>query len=191
MQAVINFVFPPETVEDDNSRAAKMITQSFMHTTSYVNVFRGDENSRREPMEFLFRRNLYMIRQRSPESIHCMASADGEVQCFFMLVPSFTAHFSLYEKVFLGGILEFGVRYGFDTLSRLIRLSDFCDAVEEELMKDRKYYSLQRMVVAPQLQGKGLGSKCLGEGLKEADRAQLPVVLSTQDARNLIYYGRL
>lgn len=143
-------------------------------------------------MEFLFRRNIYMVRKKCPDSIHCIKDDSGNVQCFFMLVPSSMAHASLYEKIVVGGILEFGVRYGTSTLMRLIRIADFSDKVEQDAMKGRKdYFSLQRMIVAPELQGKGIGSKYLGEALKEADRKQVPVVMTTQEPRNLIYYGRL
>jgi ribosomal protein S18 acetylase RimI-like enzyme len=192
MQALIDFVFPPQLVEDDDLRAARVITQAFMKNKCYTEIFRGDEESRREAMEFLFRRNLFMVRKRCPESIHCVEDENGNVQCFFMLVPSTAAHSSLYEKIIVGGILEFGVRYGMSTLLRLIKVADFSDNTEKEMMAGRdSYYSLQRMIVAPELQGKGVGSKYLGEALNEADRKQLPVVMSTQEPRNLIYYGRL
>ena len=41
-------------------------------------------------------------------------------------------------------------------------------------------------------QGKGIGSQLLGKALREvADVKKLPVVLSTQDPRNVIFYSRL
>eukprot|EP00600_Ochromonadales_sp_CCMP1393_P008964 CAMPEP_0174962572 /NCGR_PEP_ID=MMETSP0004_2-20121128/4854_1 /TAXON_ID=420556 /ORGANISM="Ochromonas sp., Strain CCMP1393" /LENGTH=209 /DNA_ID=CAMNT_0016211111 /DNA_START=119 /DNA_END=748 /DNA_ORIENTATION=+ len=164
------------------------------NTKTYVEIFRGDETSRAEPMEFLFKRNLYLVEQKCPSSLHYHFSDEDKVlECFFMLVPSFGAHFTLYEKVVTGGVLEFACHYGWSMLRRLLKASDYFDAMEDEIMKGRgPYFSLQRMVVDPDRQGGGLGSKCLGAALmKDADAKQWPVVLGTQDSRNLIFYGRL
>lgn len=190
MQAIVDFVFPAHVGDDPNREEARMITEAFLNSPGYVEVFRGTEEFRREAMEFLFRRNLYLVKKKCPESIHCMRSEGGEIACFFMLVPSFGAHHTMYEKIVEGGILEFGVRFGFNVLSRLIKLSDFADACDEEFMQGRKYYNLQRMVVSPAQQGKGIGSKYLAEALKQADKEQLPVVLTTQEERNTVFYTR-
>ena len=189
---MMDYFFPLPTEKDEDSVAAEMITQAMINTKSYVEIFRDDAASRTPAMEFFFRRNLKMIKTKTPECIHYHYNEDKtSLDCFFMLVPSFGAHFTLYEKIILGGILEFALRFGWAVTSRMIRLSDFVDAIEIDLMKGRQYYSLQRMAVSPALQGKGVGSKYLGEALKEADRNQLPVVLGTQDARNVTFYSRL
>lgn len=190
-QIMMNLLFPLPIERNEDCLAAVLITQSMMNTTSYIEIFRGTEDTRKEPMEFLFRRNLYMVKQKCPQSIHMFYDSNSVMECFFMLVPSFGAHHTLYEKVFVGGILEFALRYGFDTVLRLIRLSDFGDAITNDLMKGRRYLNLQRMVVVKSKQGQGIGSKHLGNALKEADELQLPVVLSTEEERNVVFYGRL
>jgi len=193
---MLGLIFAPSP-ENESSRhivAAKLISRSMANTKTYVEIFRGDETSRAEPMEFLFKRNLYLVEQKCPSSLHYHFSDEDKVlECFFMLVPSFGAHFTLYEKVVTGGVLEFACHYGWSMLRRLLKASDYFDAMEDEIMKGRgPYFSLQRMVVDPDRQGGGLGSKCLGAALmKDADAKQWPVVLGTQDSRNLIFYGRL
>mmetsp|Transcript_112105 Transcript_112105/g.219762 ORF Transcript_112105/g.219762 Transcript_112105/m.219762 type:complete len:226 (+) Transcript_112105:20-697(+) len=190
MQAIVDFIFPSHVGDEPNIDESRVITQAFLNSPCYVEVFRGDEAFRREAMEFLFRRNLYLVKTKCPECVRCFRAQDGEITCFFMLVPSFGAHHTMYEKIFEGGILEFGIRYGFNVLSRLIKLSDFADAIDEEFMKGRKYYNLQRMIVTPEQQGKGIGSKYLGEALKQADSEQIPVILTTQEERNTVFYAR-
>lgn len=190
---MINFFFPPATEKTAETMASEMITQSMMNTTSYVEIFRGDENTRKEPMEFVFRKNLLMIKEHSSEFIHYHYSEDGsKLECFFMMVPNYCAQSSTYEKVFKGGVFEFVLRFGLAPIQRLIKLSDFMDAVHDEVMQGRpRYYCLQRMVVEKTLQGKGIGSKYLGNALKKADEEQVPVVLGTEDPKNVIFYGRL
>lgn len=189
--SVVDYFFPLAVERDEDCLAAELVTQAMMNTASYVELFRGTEETRREAMEFLFRKNIYLVKQKCPECINVFYDADNMMECFFMLVPSFGAYHTLYEKVVVGGILEFGLRYGLATLMRLIKVSDYADAMENDLMKGRRFFSLQRMVVAKSKQGQGIGSKHLSNALKEADQLQLPVVLSTQDDRNVIFYGRL
>jgi GNAT superfamily N-acetyltransferase len=190
---MLNYFFPLPVEEGSEAVAAQMITQSFMNTKSYLDIFRGTEESRKEPMEFVFRRNLLMIKEHSSDYMYYHFSADGStLECFFMLVPNNCATFTLFEKIFKGGIFEYILRYDFQSIVRLIRVADRSDAILDEIMKDRpKYYKLQRMVVNASMQGTGIGSKHLGNALKKADEEQLPVVLDTQDARNVTFYGRL
>ena len=66
------------------------------------------------------------------------------------------------------------------------------DAFMADVMTGRpRYYCLQRMIVHKEMQGKGVGSKYLGSALKKADEEQVPVFLTTQEARNVTFYSRL
>ena len=47
------------------------------------------------------------------------------------------------------------------------------------------------MVVSKEKQGKGIGTSCLKSALTKADKANLPVILGTQDKKNIIFYERL
>jgi len=47
------------------------------------------------------------------------------------------------------------------------------------------------MVVRPDMQGKGVGTHALKQALDEADDAGLPVMLATQEERNIRFYRRL
>ena len=52
-------------------------------------------------------------------------------------------------------------------------------------------FTLERMVVLPEHQGRGLGSRCLGVALETASSAGLPTLLSTQLEVNVRFYGKL
>jgi len=190
---MLNFFFSPSTDRNSETIAAEMITQSMIDTPCYVEMFRGTEVTRKEQMEFIFRKNLLMMKERNPQYLKYHFSEDNSIlECFFMLVPNSAAQFTTFEKIFMGGIHEFVLRYGYQSILRLIRCSDWSDAMEDEVMKGYpKYYVLQRMVVHKSTQGKGVGSKYLGNALKKADEEQVPVFLTTQEARNVTFYGRL
>ena len=53
----------------------------------------------------------------------------------------------------------------------------------------RDCLKLQRMVVCPSLQGRGIGSSALRDALHEA--RSVPVILGTQEYRNVVFYLRL
>lgn len=180
----------PEDIKID--KACAMTASSMRNTASYVEIFRGTEETRLANLSFLFRKNYLMMRDKSPESMHYTFDEYGVLDCFFMLVPNDAAHFSFCEKV-SGGLPEIPFYCGYFCMQRLLKASDYADSTEQALMAEYpRYLVLQRMVVTPAKQGKGLGSKCLNKALIEvADQQQLPVILGTQDPRNVIFYGRL
>ena len=77
-----------------------------------------------------------------------------------------------------------------DALARLDRLFDAVDASLEADEPGPRWY-LGVLGVAPEWQGKGLGSRLAACGLERADREGLPVTLETSEAKNLPLYRRL
>lgn len=190
---MLNALFPPPSERTPEVIASETATQSFINTPCFLEMFRGTEITRKEPMEFVFRKNLLMMKTRCPQNLHYHFTEDGlKLECFFMLVLNSDAHFTLFEKVVNGGITEFIFRFGLSFIARLIKYSDFMDAFEAETMTGRpRYYVLQRMIVEKSMQGKGIGSKYLNEALKKADEEQLPVFLGTHELRNVTFYSRM
>ena len=74
---------------------------------------------------------------------------------------------------------------------RLLATKDWFEAWEAEVLGDRRCARLERMTVLPARQGQGVGSRALREVMTEADAEGLAIVLYTQEARNLTFYGRL
>eukprot|EP01038_Epipyxis_sp_PR26KG_P008371 gene8371-11326_t len=182
-------------MEVELKEASSLITAAMYQTPCYIEIFRN-ESTRLQSMEILFQINLYLINQKCAESLifYHESHLDKDSKylvCFFMLVPCEMSHFSLWEKV-CGGLLTLPFRIGFDVTQRLLAAADFYEKIEKDLMKGRgNYLTLQRMVVHPSFQGRGIGSKYLSLGLKKADNLGLPVILSTQEQRNVEFYRKL
>lgn len=181
------------SIEDEKiEKACNMTARAMINTACFVEIFRGTQETRLGSLSFLFKKNYLMMQNKCPDAMHYTFGDNGELDCFFMLVPNDAAHFSLCEKI-NGGLLELPFYYGYSSMQRLLKVSDFADDTEKELMAEYpRFLCVQRMVVTPSKQGQGIGSRCLKKALEEvADREQLPVVLGTQDPRNVIYYSRL
>lgn len=184
--------------DEEIAAAAELVARAMIDTKSYVEIFRGSTEYRVEALKYLFEKNLKMILSKTPESVYMYYSDENPqiMECSFSLVPSFAAKFTLWEKIF-GGIIGFAFQYGLTPILRLIRAGDIHDAYTEDAAQmlkgdSRRYLSLQRMAVNPVFQGKGVGSKRLGQALREvADTHQLPVILGTQEPRNIAFYQRL
>lgn len=177
-----------ELIED----AADLVAKSFLNTPSYCEIFREkDEKLREEALKDLFLRNIKMMATIAPGTFNYHLDSEGKMDCFFMLVSKDIVP-SLWDKI-SHGLLMIPFVAGWPAFFRLLKASDWFDEKEATIMKDRSsYLSLQRMVVRPDSQGKGLGSATLKTALIEvADKNQLPVYLGTQDPRNVIFYQRL
>lgn len=77
-----------------------------------------------------------------------------------------------------------------DALARFDRLFDAVDASLEIDEPGPRWY-LGVLGVAPEWQGRGLGSRLAAPGLERADREGLPTTLETAQPRNLPLYRRL
>lgn len=182
---------PTPLRESELNEVSKVVAKAFLHTPSYVEIFRGSDEEKQYHLQELFQRNLSMVQSKATNSIHCYYTDDSrqELVCSFMLVPA-NLEFSLWDKI-VHGLLTLLFIYGWTTFMRLIYGADHHDDLFAKIMQGRPHLQVQRMIVNPAMQGKGLGSKLLGEALKEADRQGLPVVLGTQEERNVTFYTRL
>ena len=180
------------TIDSSIKQASAMAAESFSNNPLYKDIFRGNVEDRIPMVDFLFLKNLAMLSSRGRDFLYYSYSESGDMECFFILVPNDKSNFSFWEKM-SWGLYEFPFRCGFESTSRLIATSDCYDKFALDLMKDTpNYLHLQRMVVNVNMQGKGIGSRCLGKALNDtADKLQLPVILSTQDIRNVTFYSRL
>jgi len=177
--------------------AAILAAHAFCDSPAYVHILRGDQAFRLQALAWLFERNISLAQQASASSdpTRCLSSPSGRLLCFFWLRP-ITSSITLLAKV-REGLLWFPLLFGIAPFLRLLALSDTFDQSTAAIVQkhipseaDRlRVLVLERMVVDPALQGRGVGSDCLRAAL--AACAQTPVVLSTQLHRNVDFYSRL
>ncbi|KAA8499954.1 hypothetical protein FVE85_7539 [Porphyridium purpureum] len=195
-----------EDVVDD---AADLVADAFLESPAYKYILHGVAGHARAPpararrerdrvvLRMLFRANL---RVHAGDRIFSGAFAPHEharrLVCFFMLRPSSVAPPKIWRELWLAlQIVWYG---GVGTLWRLIRVKNWFESTQKQVVRGYPgasrggpYLTLERMVVRPELQGQGVGSRCLAAALQEADALQLPVFLATQEERNVEFYSRL
>jgi GNAT superfamily N-acetyltransferase len=170
---------------------SRLISKTFLRTPSYVEVCRIEDNDEllEACMYSFFSKHLRMMYDYYPESFHPNYEEDKMI-CFFTLVPG-DSHFSLWQELYYG-LWSLPFEMGLTATQRLIAAGDFYDAKIKKLLNGRDGLVLERMVVHPSVQGKGIGSKCLRDALESvADKKGLPVALSTQEIKNVTFYSRL
>eukprot|EP00435_Cladocopium_sp_Y103_P011346 s1042_g2.t4 len=103
-----------------------------------------------------------------------------------MFVPPDTPDVSFWQML-QAGILKLPLIFGPSALRRLLQAK----AVEEGEINVDGAYKLERMVVEPSAQGKGIGTRALQLALTESDASGHPVLLTTNEERNVTFYQRL
>ncbi len=177
--------------------AAVLAARAFCNSPAYVHILRGDNVFRLEALVWLFERNITLVQNASPLSdpTFCLFSTSGSLLSFFWLLPA-AASPTLCSKI-RSGLLLFPVIFGFVPFLRLLTLGHEFDKITREVLQKNipvasercRALVLERMVVEPTLQGRGLGSSCLKSALPSD--ASVPIVLTTQLQSNVEFYSRL
>jgi GNAT superfamily N-acetyltransferase len=171
--------------------AATLAAKAFLHNPSYSYIFEtlSNSNERLSALIWLFSRN-FRLRLSSGRCAFNMES--GEMVCFFMLQFPNAGDISTWQMIY-SGLLMLPFLYGWTSFFRLIRTKEYHEKVDKSIRKrvGNKYAMLERMVVAPKYQGKGIGSTCLMIGLKEAESEGLGIILSTLEERSVSFYSKI
>jgi ribosomal protein S18 acetylase RimI-like enzyme len=88
------------------------------------------------------------------------------------------------------GVLAVPFGIGFRPFARLMGANDVMGKIHYKCVPEPHWYLLI-IGVDPDLQGHGLGSALVKEGLTRADEAQCPCYLETSEERNVAFYERL
>ncbi len=140
-------------MSDKIELASELCADALINTKSFTEIFRGYETDRRANFKFFFNINLHTFWAKDADSLRYFYSENGELECFFILMPIKLTKFSLCEHI-SSGALKVPFVCGFDVFNRLMKLGDYVDKMEEDLLKDRpEYLKLNRMVVNPKQQG--------------------------------------
>jgi GNAT superfamily N-acetyltransferase len=182
--------------ESEIEEAADMTALAFMISPGYHYIFEGlNDSERHTALKWLFSRNISL---RLPWARCACAWDDSQKKevmvCFFMLQPPDAGEISVWAML-MNGILIMPFLFGLKSFRRLLEVKNHHDEIDRLAQSTHgltgQYCTLERMVVHPKWQGKGVGSRCLAQGLKEAALRQQGVILFTQEARNVTFYSRL
>ena len=156
-----------------------------------------DRMFRKQFLTWLFERNFRLRLGTSVNrAVFDNSSSDGKKKkllAFFMFVSPDVPNVGLLDMLREGFLLA-PIKFGFGVMKRLLSIKDEYERIEHAVMDKHgitSLYKLERMVVHPSYQGKGVGSKALQQALDEADTKGLPVLLGTQEERNLRFYSKL
>ena len=87
------------------------------------------------------------------------------------------------------GLLRVPFRVGARPFSRFMGANEIMGRIHKKYVPEPHWY-LMVVGVDPELQGRGLGSALVSEGLKRADESNSPCYLETSEERNVAFYER-
>jgi hypothetical protein len=96
-------------------------------------------------MEWFFQTNLKIIHWKCPEALLFKQDENGTIICFYMLQPPHV-HITPYDML-VSGFCLLPFRVGLKISSYFLKIMEWFDKKEHEIMGGRKYYLLQRMCV--------------------------------------------
>ena len=92
------------------------------------------------------------------------------------------------------GLIPFAWSQGPRAVKRLLLLKREYDALEERAMGSEPHRLVHMMAIAPNRQGRGLGTRLLADAIALSVRARgaasLPILLTTHTERNVAFYRR-
>lgn len=162
------------------NRAATTLTRAFSSDPMFTWVF-PDPDHRRRSLQLLNRVPLsYGMHYGSVTQ-----SSDGRAVAVW--IPPGRA-------VSLGGMIRSGMlnvpfRVGLRAFGRFIRANDVMGKIHTRQVPEPHWYLLI-VGVDPELQGRGLGSRLVLDGLSRADKSNFPCYLETSEERNVPFYER-
>jgi GNAT superfamily N-acetyltransferase len=87
------------------------------------------------------------------------------------------------------GFLAAPFQVGFRPFARFMGALEIMERIHKKHVPE-PHWCLAIVAVDPELQGRGLGSALVKEGLMQADQVNSPSYLETSDTRNLAFYER-
>lgn len=141
----LNMVSVENLSQDLIPQAADLAADAFANSPLYNYIYLDcTPAQRRSELKWLFERNIELIHSKSPEVCFCGFDRSpgilsefphGRLCCFFMLADDAASSISLCAKL-SAGLLWLPLRIGFASMGRLLAVSDYAEAVEEEIALD-------------------------------------------------------
>ncbi|KAL3935243.1 MAG: hypothetical protein SGBAC_009206 [Bacillariaceae sp.] len=191
-------VLGPEYIEE----CASVMAKAFSNSPVYQYMFQGTAEFRTSALEWLFAKNIRIVLDKCPQALRGMLNEGNQVVCCFMWVPQEHQNVSLGEMLW-HGLLKMPIKFGLDSVKRMLQVLDEFEMPSKEYIAQvnksdqnkmvmEGSIQLQRMVVRPDCQGQGLGSKALKAVIaQESAKGKVNLHLETQSLRNVTFYERL
>jgi ribosomal protein S18 acetylase RimI-like enzyme len=170
------------------ARTADMLAEAFATDAAYGYLFPGVATRRAGLCDF-FARNL---RTHLPYACTFVAlDADERPIATVTLRPPRGIHIS-FLTMLRRGLLPFAIAHGRAAVQRLFWLKHTYDALEAEAAAHTAHAYVHMMAVAPEYQGRGIGSRLLAEVLEThaSPSVVTQTVLTTHLERNVVFYRR-
>lgn len=179
-------------------RIARMTAEAYRESPVYKYIFQGEPATAIDNAMQLHRSFTGLCKTKPGMHLRYAttgAAPSADVVCSFILIESDSMP-GLLDYLW-GGLIRVCYRLGWGTTRRMLRAGDLSDvemdaasAAAKERAGTDKVLVLQRMVVSPETQGKGVGSRSLAAALAEPQFAKWPCVLSTQEEINRQFYEK-
>jgi len=165
-------------------RTADLLVRAFEIDEAYRYLF-PDAATRAAGLRDFFARNL--TTHLAHRCTFAAIDARGHPLATVTLRPPSGLHISLWTML-RRGLLPFAAAHGTGAVQRLLWLKRTYDALEAEAAAHQPHAYVHMMAVAPEHQGRGLGSRLLAQVL--GPRAATQTVLTTNLSRNVVFYRR-
>jgi GNAT superfamily N-acetyltransferase len=176
--------------DSDLANAASTMAHAFVESPWYVYLFPGDQATRVTALTWLFHRNMQATVRLEPQSVLAL-KGDGRILCCFIISTSKGRALSFIDMMRVG-LLQMPFKFGLAMVSRMETVIKVNETEERKIDSNcGQYAKVQRMVVVPSEQGKGIGSLCLKAALKHCVPRGTTIDLTTNEARNVPFYERV
>ena len=143
-------------------------------------------------LRFIFEKN-FLMRDGANSSWNRAVFHQGCLVCCFQFLTPGAKPIGLLDMI-ISGLPTLALRFGQGPIRRLLSIkhqyeADLRAACAEHHLD--KFCLLERMVVKPEVQGSGIGTRALLSALHEADAIQTPTLLNASSDRSRNFYKSL
>jgi len=181
-----------ELQKDEQEKAASILTDAFESNPAYSLIF-PEKDKLREGLFWLFKTNLYLLNRSMSVTKVVKEMKSGEIIGIFSLLPpgGVKSKPMAYLKI---GLPRFILKFGFQTLRKMLGMDSFNKKLLMNAINSSKYYYLSMVVVKEEYRGTGIGSFMIKNCMEElrSTKTNCHVVgLTTQLPENVTFYSRL
>ena len=178
--------------ETEFDEVARVLTDAFLTNPAYSIIFK-EPDKREAGLLWLFRSNLFILNRKQTLTNVVKERSTGKIIGTFTVVPpeGVKKDTGVYLKI---GIPGFIVKYGMNSLSRMLSLDNYNKQLLTDSMKTSVYYYLSMVVIRQEYRGTGIGTHAIRsaiEGLTASDPVCKVMGLTTQLPENVVFYSRL